>query len=117
MIWYSTKLQYIPLGASFLVEVHEEKQPNSNEQTWTKKATTLYHQTKNILLVKEYLGHASLENTLLCIQVEQAIFGLTNDDEYNVTATNNKEEIKQLLAVGFEYVCQKDDILFFRKRK
>jgi len=81
------------------------------------KATTLYHQTKNILLVKEYLGHASLENTLLYIQVEQAIFGLSNDDEYNVTATNNKEEIKQLLSVGFEYVCQKDDLLFFRKRK
>ncbi len=81
------------------------------------KATTLYHQTKNILLVKEYLGHASLENTLLYIQVEQAIFGLTNDDEYSVIATNNKEEIKQLLSVGFEYVCQKDDILFFRKRK
>jgi len=81
------------------------------------KATSLYHQTKNILLVKEFLGHASLENTLLYIQVEQAIFGLSNDDEYNVTATNDKEEIKNLLSVGFEYVCQKEDILYFRKRK
>jgi hypothetical protein len=72
---------------------------------------------KNILLVKEFLGHASLENTLLYIQVEQAIFGLSNDDEYDVTATNNKEEIKKLLSVGFDYVCQKDDILYFRKRK
>ena len=81
------------------------------------KATSLYHQTKNILLVKEFLGHASLDNTLLYIQVEQAIFGLSNDDEYDVTAANNKEEIKKLLSVGFEYVCQKDDLLFFRKRK
>jgi len=54
------------------------------------KATSLYHQTKNILLVKEFLGHASLENTLLYIQVEQAIFGLSNDDKYDVTATNDK---------------------------
>jgi len=81
------------------------------------KATNLYHQTKNILLVKEFLGHASLENTLLYIQVEQAIFGLSNDDEYEVTATNDKEDIKKLISVGFEYICQKDDILFFRKRK
>jgi len=77
----------------------------------------LYHQTKNILLVKEFLGHASLENTLLYIQVEQAIFGLSNDDEYEVTATNDKEDIKKLISVGFEYICQKDDILFFRKHK
>jgi hypothetical protein len=59
----------------------------------------------------------SLDNTLLYIQVEQAIFGLNSDDEYSVQATNNKEDIKKLLSVGFEYVCQKDDLLYFRKRK
>ena len=84
---------------------------------WHWKATSLYHQTKNILLVKEFLGHTSLDNTLLYIQIEQAIFGLNSDDEYSVTATNSKEEIKKLLSVGFEYVCQKDDMLYFRKRK
>jgi len=67
--------------------------------------------------LKEFLGHANLDNTLLNIQVEQAIFGLNSDDEYNATATNNKDEIKALLSVGFEYMCQKDDTLFFRKRK
>jgi len=41
-----------------------------------------------LLELKAFVG------TLLYIQVEQAIFGLSNDDEYNVTATNNKEEIK-----------------------
>jgi hypothetical protein len=63
------------------------------------------------------LGHASLENTLLYIQVERAIFGLSNDDEYEVIATNDKEDIKKLISVGFEYICEKDDLLFFRKRK
>ena len=81
------------------------------------KATSLYHQTKNILLVKELLGHASLDSTLLYIQVEQAIFGLNSDDEYTVQATNDKEEMKKLLSVGFEYVCQKDSLAFLRKRK
>jgi len=77
----------------------------------------LYHQTKNILLVKEFLGHASLDNTLLYIQMEQALFGAGSDDEFIVNATNDKEEMKKLLSVGFEYVCEKDDILYFRKRK
>ena len=67
--------------------------------------------------LKEFLGHASLENTLLYIQVERAIFGLSNDDEYEVIATNDKEDIKKLISVGFEYICEKDDLLFFRKRK
>jgi len=38
------------------------------------KATSLYHQTSDILLVKEFLGHAKIENTALYIQIEQAIF-------------------------------------------
>jgi len=31
--------------------------------------------------------------------------------------TNDKEVMKKLLSVGFEYVCQKDSRLLFRKRK
>ena len=54
---------------------------------------------------------------ILYIQIEQAILELSNDDEHNVTATNGKEEMKKLLSVGFEYICQRDDILCFRKRK
>ncbi|OGD44388.1 hypothetical protein A3K79_05670 [Candidatus Bathyarchaeota archaeon RBG_13_46_16b] len=81
------------------------------------KATSLYHQTKSILLVKEFLGHASLGNTLLYIQMEHALFGAESDDEFIVSATSDKEETKKLLSVGFEYVCKKDDILYFRKRK
>jgi len=81
------------------------------------KATTLYHQTKNLLLVKQFLGHAEIDNTLLYIQIEQALYGQSNDDEFVVYGTSDKEEIKRLLTVGFDYVCQKDDILYFRKRK
>jgi len=81
------------------------------------KATTLYHQTKNLLLVKEFLGHAEIDNTLRYIQIEQALYGPNSDDEFTVYGTSDKEEIKKLLSVGFDYVCQKDDILYFRKRK
>ena len=65
------------------------------------------------MLVKEFLGHASLNNTLLYIQMEQALFGAGSDDEFIMNATNDKEETRKLLSAGSEYVCEKDDILCF----
>ncbi|MEM3618511.1 MAG: tyrosine-type recombinase/integrase [Candidatus Bathyarchaeia archaeon] len=80
------------------------------------KATMLYHQTKDPLLVKEFLGHRKLDSTLFYIQLEQALFKEA-DDEFTVKTASTPDEIKALLEVGFEYVCSKDGLLFFRKRK
>jgi integrase/DNA-directed RNA polymerase subunit RPC12/RpoP len=80
------------------------------------RATMLYHQTKDPLYVKEFLGHMSIENTTLYIQLDKALFKETND-EFTVKVATKPEEIKALLEVGFEYVCQKDSLAFFRKRK
>jgi len=80
------------------------------------RATMYYHETKNPLLVKELLGHQKLDTTLLYIQIEQAMY-TEADDKFTVMAVNKPEEIKKLLEVGFEYVCQKDDLTFLRKRK
>ena len=80
------------------------------------KATMYYHETKNPLLVKELLGHQKLDTTLLYIQIEQAMYTET-DDKFTVMAVKSPEELKKLLEVGFEYVCQKDDLTFLRKRK
>jgi len=38
-------------------------------------------------------------------------------DESHVKIAQTPEEVKILLEVGFEYVCEKDGLLFFRKRK
>ena len=43
------------------------------------KATMLYHQTKDILYIEEFLGHRKVETTLLYIQLAEAIFKETND--------------------------------------
>jgi len=80
------------------------------------KATMLYHQTKDILYVKEFLGHKKIEDTLLYVQIAEVIFKETSD-EFTVKVASKPEEISQLLEVGFEYVCEKDGLMFFRKRK
>lgn len=76
----------------------------------------LYHQTKDPLLVKGFLGHKKLDTTLLYIQIEQALFKETSD-EFTVKVAKKSDDVKALLEVGFEYVCEKDDLMFFRKRK
>lgn len=80
------------------------------------KATMLYHQTKDPYYVKDFLGHKSLNSTEIYINIERTMFESTSD-EFTVKVTEKAEEIKTLLETGFEYVCQKDDLIFLRKRK
>ncbi|MCJ7431121.1 site-specific integrase [Candidatus Bathyarchaeota archaeon] len=80
------------------------------------KATMEYHRTKDPYYVKQLLGHKSLRNTEIYINVEHAIFQ-SETDEFHVKVAEKPEEIKTLLEVGFEYVCEKDGLMFFRKRK
>jgi len=55
-------------------------------------------------------------STLRYIQPEQAIFK-EESDEFTVRVATKQDEVKELLEVGFDYVCQKDDLMYFRKRK
>lgn len=75
-------------------------------------ATTLYHKYKDLLLVKQQMGHKRVETTLIYTQLLNA-----PDDEYIVkTATNIKED-QNLIESGFEYVSERDGIKLYRKRK
>ena len=64
----------------------------------------------------ERRSHRKVETTLLYIQLAEAIFKETTD-EFTVRVASKPEEIKQLLEVGFDFVCEKDELLYFRKRK
>ena len=76
----------------------------------------LYHQTKDVLFVKEFLGHKRVEDTMLYIQIADVIFKEITD-EFTVRIAKTSKEIQELLEVGFEYVCEKEDLLYFKKRK
>ena len=41
----------------------------------------------------------------------------STNDEFTVRVTDKPEDVKALLEVGFDYVCQKDNLIFMRKRK
>jgi hypothetical protein len=66
--------------------------------------------------VKQFLGHKCLSNTEIYINIKRTLFEDQND-EFTVKVAEKPEDIKALLEVGFEYVCQKDELIFLRKRK
>ena len=71
-----------------------------------------YHRTRNILYVKQLLGHKRLENT----EIYTYLIEFENDEYHSATA-KTIEEAKQLIETGFEYVTEMEDIKLFRKRK
>ena len=80
------------------------------------KATTLYHQTKDIVYVMRFLGHKNIKNTLIYVQLEEAIYDKQNDGYVSKAATTI-EEVCKLVDAGFDYVCDVGDAKVFRKRK
>lgn len=82
------------------------------------KGTMEYHRTKDILYVKKVLGHKSVNNTLIYIDLESVIFRKTSD-RFTVRVANNMGEACALAEAGFEYVTgeYKDGGKIFRKRK
>jgi integrase len=81
------------------------------------KATMLYHETKDIVYVQQFLGHKDIRNTMIYINIEHTLFETGANDEFTVKVATTAEEIKALLEIGFEYILQKDDKAFLRKRR
>ena len=76
------------------------------------KASMEYHKTKDLLYVKNLLGHRDLRTTLRYTQ-------LVNfpNDEYRSAIAKTIEEARKLIESGFEYVTEMDGVKLFRKRK
>ena len=77
------------------------------------KATMEYHRTKDILYVKQLLGHKNIKNTL----VYTHLVSFDEDDAYTVKVASSIEEFTELLESGFEYVSDYNQAKVLRKRK
>jgi integrase len=76
------------------------------------KATMVYHQTKDILYVKWFLGHKRLENTLVYTHLVSL-----ESDEYHSAVADTIDKARKLIESRFEYATEIDNIRLFRKRK
>ena len=85
------------LGNPRLLKVHFTTFPH-----W--KGTMKYHRTRDLLYVQQILGHKSIQNTMVYIQYEKALYGTSVNDEFTVKVATNIEEACKLTRVGFEYL-------------
>jgi integrase len=76
------------------------------------KATHEYYRTKDILHVKQILGHKRIENTLIYTHLVHF-----ESDDYICRTAKSLEEATALIEAGFEYVTEMDGAKLFRKRK
>ena len=77
------------------------------------KATMEYHRTKDILYVKELLGHHSIKNTLVYTHLVE----FEEDDQFIVKVAKSLDEFTELLELGFDHVSDFDGIKVLKKRK
>lgn len=75
-------------------------------------ATNLYAKTRDILLVKQQMGHKQINTTMIYTQLLDY-----NEDEWTVKTANNIKEATDLLEAGFTYIQDIDGIKLYRKRK
>ena len=81
------------------------------------KGTTEYHKTRDIYHVRNVLGHRNINNTLLYITLENALYQ-TSSDEWTSIVTHNLEEETQAISTGFELVrAINETTAIYRKRK
>jgi hypothetical protein len=63
----------------------------------------------------QVLGHKSIKNTLLYVQLAEELF--KDQQEYVSKVAKTPKDACSLVEAGFEYVCDVDDAKIFRKRK
>ena len=76
-------------------------------------ATRLYDRTKDILLVKQRLGHKKIETTMFYTQ----LITFNEEEDYTCKTASNVKEATDLIENGFTYITEMEGLKLFRKRK
>ena len=63
-----------------------------------------------------FLGHKSVRNTQLYIQLSEEIFKEASD-EFTTRMTKNVKGARALIEAGFDFVIEMNGLEIFRKRK
>jgi integrase len=80
-------------------------------------ATMEYHKTKDIIHVKNLLGHKDIEATMIYINIENALF-LTQCDDFITIVTHNEKEEIEANNNGFTLIRDRQDgTQLYKKRK
>ena len=74
--------------------------------------------TRDILYVKELLGHKDIRNTMVYIDIEKAIYGEPDNADFTSRAAKSDRGARSLLEAGYQYILTTPSgAMIFRKRK
>jgi len=76
-------------------------------------ATMLYAKTRDILYVKQQMGHKKIETTLIYTQ----LIHYNEEEQYTCKIATTIKQATDLLEHGFTYIQDIDGIKIYRKRK
>lgn len=76
-------------------------------------ATMLYNNTKDILYVKQQMGHKSINSTLVYTQ----LIAFDEQENFTVRVAKTIEEDTELLEKGFTFITSRDNMNIYKKRK
>jgi len=69
----------------------------------------------NVLTVMTQLGHKNVENSMKYINIYKLRFKTETD--FEVVTASTPDEIKAAISSGFEFVCEKAGLMFFKRIK
>lgn len=75
-----------------------------------------FHNKPDLDYVRRLLGHKSILNTQIYLNMERMVFNATSD-EYVVKVAATLDDAYKLLEAGFEYITDIGGQKLFRKRK
>ena len=79
-------------------------------------ATMEYHRTKDMLHVQRQLGHQSIQNTLIYVDLEAKLFGKSNEGFTAIIAHDDEQQL-WLKSDSIRYRRDGDGGKIFEKRK
>jgi hypothetical protein len=108
--WVITRVEVVDwskTGKNYMVACYSPTSPTQftplTLSVWQKRA------------LMQALGHKNIKNTLLYVQLEEALF--QGEQDYISKVAKTEKEVCDLVEAGFEYVTDFEGTKIFRKRK
>ena len=81
------------------------------------KLTMVAHEFRDPFYVQEFAGHRDIKSTMLYIHLEKQIYQKGAAEEFHVATAKTVEDASKLVASGWEFVHEYQEVMIYRKRK
>ena len=81
------------------------------------KLTMVAHEFRDPFYVQEFAGHRDIKSTMLYIHLEKQLYQKGAAEEFHVATAKTVEDASKLVASGWEFVHEYQEVMIYRKRK